>query len=257
MITEKRPASWQELQEWTAQILRECGWTAETEVKVNTVRGKVEIDVLAIETVQGRDYKTLIECKNWKARVPQNVVHGFRTVMTDVGTNTGYIISRAGFQAGAYEAAANTNVKLLSWEEFQEVFVDQWYWTLLTQQAHDILDPLYSYLEPLPAMIHWDDYLNESEISRLKEMYRHHFPLGALIMALQPFMAMLPGRKDRIRLPMGDRAKDYGDLPHSLTSCMGYREFFDALTDYSLPILAEFRSFRDIAFKRRDAAEGS
>ena len=175
--------------------------------------------------------------------------------MADVGANTGYIISRVGFQAGAYEAAANTNVKLLSWEEFQEVFVDQWYWTFLTQQAHDILDPLCSYLEPLPAMIHWDEYLNGGEVARLKEMYRQHFPLGALIMALQPFMAMLPGRKERIRLPLGDRARDYGELPYPLTSCMGYREFFDALTEYSLPILSEFRSFRDIAFERKDAAE--
>ena len=104
-------------------------------------------------------------------------------------------------------------------------------------------------------MIHWDDYLDEGEIARLKEMYRQHFPLGALIMALQPFRAMLPGRRDRIRLPLGDRAKDYGDLPDPLTSCIGYREFFDALKDYSLPILAEFQSFRDIAFERKDLAE--
>lgn len=257
MITEKSPESWQQLQEWTAQILRECGWAAETEVKVNTVRGMAEIDVYAMETVQGREYKTLVECKNWKARVPQNVVHGFRTVMADVGANTGYIISKAGFQAGAYEAAANTNVKLLSWTEFQEVFEDQWYWTCLSQQAHEVLDPLCSYLEPLPAMIHWDSYLNESEIDRLKEMYHRHFPLGALIMALQPFMAMLPGRKERIRLPLGDRAKDYGDLPDALTSRTGYREFFDELVKHALPILAEFQSFRDLALERKKAAEGA
>jgi restriction system protein len=160
MITEKHPESWQQLQESTAQILRECGWTAETEVKVSTVRGTAEIDVFAIEMVQGREYKVLFECKNWTARVPQNMVHGFRTVMTDVGANTGYIISKAGFQAGAYEAAANTNIRLLSWTEFQEVFEDQWYWTYLTQQADEdkVLDPLCSYLEPLPAMIHWDAY---------------------------------------------------------------------------------------------------
>jgi restriction system protein len=163
MITEKSPESWQLLQEWTVQILRECGWTAETEVKVKTVRGSAEIDVFAIETVQGREYKTLVECKNWTARVPQNVVHGFRTVMGDVGANTGYVISKAGFQAGAYEAAANTNVRLLSWTEFQEVFVEQWYWTYLTQQTYEVLDPLCSYLEPLPAMAAWDSYLMKAK----------------------------------------------------------------------------------------------
>jgi hypothetical protein len=257
MITEKSPESWQQLQECKAQILRECGWTAETEIKVRMVRGTAKIDVFAIETVQGREYKTLIECKNWTTRVPQNVVHGFRAVMADIGANTGYIISRAGFQAGAYEAAANTNIRLLSWAEFQEVFEDQWYWTYLTRQAYEVLDPLCSYLEPLPAMIHWDSYLNEGEVARLKEMYHQHFPLGALIFALQPFMAMLPGRKERIRLPLGDRARDYGDLPESLTSRTSYREFFDDLVKYALPILAEFQSFRDLAFERKGAAERS
>lgn len=92
-MTDKRPDSWQQLLEWTAQTLRECGWTAETEVKVNLVRRKAEKHVFATETVQGRECKTLIGCKNWATRVRQNVVHGYRTVMTDVGANTGYAIS--------------------------------------------------------------------------------------------------------------------------------------------------------------------
>jgi restriction system protein len=255
MITEKTPETWQQLQEWTAQILRECGWTAETDITVQTVRGAVEIDVHATEVVQGRQYITLIECKNWTARIPQAVVHGFRTVVADIGANTGYIISRAGFQSGAYEAAVNTNVKLLSWTEFQEVFEDQWYWTHLTQQAREVLDPLCSYLEPLPAMIHWDGYLHDDEVARLKEMYHKHFPLGALILALQPFMARL--RKERIRLPLGDGAKVYGELPEVLTSRTGYREFFEELVAYSLPILAEFQAFRDIALERKKAREAA
>jgi len=75
VITEKIPADWRQLQDWTAQILRECGWNAETEVTVKLVRGSAEIDVLAIESVRGREYKTLVECKNWRNRVPQTVVH--------------------------------------------------------------------------------------------------------------------------------------------------------------------------------------
>jgi hypothetical protein len=84
-------------------------------------------------------------------------------------------------------------------------------------------------------------------------MYHQHFPLGALIFALLPFMAMLPGRKERIRLPLGDRVQEYGELPKSLTSRMGYREFFDELVKHALPILTEFRSFRGLAFKRKAA----
>ncbi|TNC59559.1 restriction endonuclease [Rubellimicrobium roseum] len=103
MITEAVPNTWQDLQEQTAQILRECGWSAETEVTVATVRGQVELDVLATETVQGREYKAIVECKNWASRVPQAVIHSFRTVVGDIGAHSGYIVSRAGFQAGAYQ----------------------------------------------------------------------------------------------------------------------------------------------------------
>ncbi len=173
--------------------------------------------------------------------------------MADVGANTGYIISRAGFQAGAYKAAANTNVRLLSWTEFQELFEDQWYWTHLTRQVHDVLDGLCSYLEPLPAMMHWDSYLNEGETDRLKELYHQHAPLGMLIMALQPYMFRF---KERVRLPLGDHAKHYGDLPESVTSRTGYREFFDELVQHALPILREFQSFRELAFERKKAVEG-
>lgn len=255
MITQNEPATWQDLQTSTAQILNECGIQAQTEVTLETVRGQVEIDVLATENVQGREHKVLVECKNWKAKVPQNVVHGFRTVVTDIGANVGYIVSKAGFQSGAYEAAANTNIKLMTWWEFQEAFEDQWYWSHLSNQAHERLDGLCSYLEPIPAMSAWDRYLDEPDIERLKEMYKQHFPLGALILALQPFMAMLPGKRQRIRLPLGDRAGEYGNLPDRLTAQTGYREFFDQLVEYSIPILVEFRSYRDKAFARKAEAE--
>lgn len=255
LITKNEPATWQELQTWTAQILIECGIQAQTEVTIDTVRGRVEIDVLATENVQGREHTVLVECKNWSAKVPQTVVHGFRTVVHDIGANVGYIVSKAGFQSGAFEAAANTNIRLLTWWEFQDAFVDQWYWNHLSNQAYEQLDGLCSYLEPIPAMSAWDMYLDEHDVNRLKEMYQQHVPLGVLIFALQPFMAMLPGRKERIRLPLGDRAGEYGNLPEILTAQAGYREFFDELVEYSKPILAEFRSYRDKAFAKKAEAE--
>jgi restriction system protein len=72
------------------------------------VRGTAEIDVYATETVDGRSYTILVECKNWTARVPQAVIHGFRTVVADSGANLGYIVSAAGFQSGALTAAELT-----------------------------------------------------------------------------------------------------------------------------------------------------
>lgn len=257
MITEKYPQTWQELQEWCAQILRESGWEAETEVTVGLVRGQAEIDVLAVETVRGREYKTLVECKNWASKVPQHVVHSFRTVVADVGANAGYIVSKAGFQAGAYKAAEHTNVKLLTWHEFQEIFEQQWYWEFLTKYVVENLEPLGGYLEPIPAMAHWDHYLEAEEVERLKQLYKEHLPLGALIMALSPYIGMIDGQSTKFELPLGERGKVYSSLPESICERTGYREFITELQDHCMPILKEFRQYRDIAFARRDSAEGN
>ena len=256
MITEKEPQTWQQLQVWCAQIFHECGWQAKTEVTVDLVRGRAEIDVLATETVRGREYKTLVECKNWSSRVPQHVVHSFRTVVADVGANAGYIVSMAGFQAGAYQAVEHTNVKLLTWHEFQEIFEQQWYWEYLTKYVVEHLEPLGDYLEPIPAMTHWDQYLEKEEVERLKQLYREHQPLGVLIMALSPYIGMLNGQSTRLELPLEERARLYSSLPQSICDRTGYREFIAELQDHCMPILNEFRQFRDIAFARRDAAAG-
>jgi restriction system protein len=252
MITEKRPGNWRELQDWTAKILCECGWTAGTEVTIKLARGKASIDVLATEHVQGRDYLTLIECKHWANPVPQAVAHSFRTVVAEAGANAGYIVSQAGFQSGAYEAVEHSNVKLLTWEEFQASFEEQWYWSYYVK---DVLDPLCSYLEPLPAMASWDKYLDQEHVSRLVAMYRENFPLGDLIMSMHPVQGMIPGRRNRIILPLDDRTKDYGNLPENLYALTGYREFLDALANHALPLLDKFRSYRDMALERKKRAE--
>lgn len=258
LITEKKPENWKELQDLCAGILKECGWNAKTEVNVDLVRGKAELDVFAIENVNGREYKTIVECKNWKNPVPQSVVRDFRTVVADLGANSGYIVSRAGFQKGAYEAAELTNVKLLTWEEFQLEFVEQWYWEHLTKYVVEKLDGLMSYLEPLPAMSHWDMYLDDSDVERLIEMFHDHQNVGILIMTLSPYMAKLKGREGlRIDLPLSVKARECSkcELPDNINNRTGYREFLAELESYCEPILIEFRSYRDIAMSRKEAGE--
>jgi hypothetical protein len=112
VITTATPETWQGLQVEVARILTECQFGVEVEKQIATVRGNVEIDVYAEETVRGRRYVILCECKFWKAAIPQHVIHGFRTVVADTGAHKGYIISIKGFQAGSYSAADLTNVEL-------------------------------------------------------------------------------------------------------------------------------------------------
>lgn len=254
MISESQPANWKELQEWTSQILSECGWKSNTEVKLPTVRGQVELDVYALEVVAGREYRTAVECKYWAERVPQHVAHSFRTVVADLGVNSGYIVSRAGFQAGAYQAVEKTNIRLLTWEEFQSLFEEQWYYSYFVEEVTKRFDDLTPYLEPLPAMAAWDQYLNPEEVDRLKEMFNQYFWLGALLLACHPAVAKW-GAMGRVVLPLGlPKEDEHGTCPEALRSCTGYRQFIVELEKICTPLLAEFQSFRDRAMRRK--AEG-
>src|SRR5690349_17969595 len=113
MIMSSDPTGWQDLQEQVGRVMRECGFKVKIEETITTVRGPVTVDVLAEEDVEGRKYKILCECKHWRRRVPQSIVHGFRTIVTDAGAHAGYIVSSVGFQSGAYSAADLTNINIL------------------------------------------------------------------------------------------------------------------------------------------------
>jgi len=126
MIYNCDPTDWKNLQDLVASIFREIGCETFTEKEIDTVRGKVEVDVYAKDNKSTPESLYICECKFWNKPVPKNVVHSFRTVIADSGANHGYIISKKGFQSGAYDAAINSNITLRSWSEFQEEFFNIW-----------------------------------------------------------------------------------------------------------------------------------
>jgi hypothetical protein len=126
-MIEGEPTNWRELQERVAAILRECGMSVGVEADVDIVRGTVNIDVYADDLKQRPPAKFVCECKCWKKSIPKTVVHALRTVVADSGSNWGLIISSKGFQSGAREAAENSNVRLVRWEEFQQMFAPRWW----------------------------------------------------------------------------------------------------------------------------------
>lgn len=121
MIFCKNPSSWQDLEEKTKSILKVCGYKTR-KCKIKTARDSVNVDVLAINDEE----KILCECKYWKKKVPKTIIHSFITVVSNYGANKGYIISKNGFQKGSYEATKNTNIKLLNWFEFQNLYERKW-----------------------------------------------------------------------------------------------------------------------------------
>jgi hypothetical protein len=182
MITTNIPQHWQELQSETARILAESGFVVETEEVVETARGKVEIDVYGQENIQGRWFTTLCECKHWKAAVPQAIIHGFRTVVSDIGANKGYIISLAGFQTGAFSAAELTNIELVTWAQFRDAFETSWLSNFFSPQLLQELNGLMTYAEPfLPA---WFEKLSAEDQEKFLELKAEHEELGWLLQHL-------------------------------------------------------------------------
>jgi restriction system protein len=124
-INNKEPKNWRELQLFVNEILDECGYLTQIEKTIQTLRGKVEIDVYA-EKDEGIKTIILCECKFWKNNIPQTVVHSLKSVVNDFGATNGFVISKVGFQSGAKEAVDKSNITLLTWSDFQELFLSKW-----------------------------------------------------------------------------------------------------------------------------------
>ena len=228
------------------EILRECGLEVNTEVHRETVRGAVEFDVYGQEEIEGRIYSVACECKHWRARIPQSAVHAFRTVVGDMGVNVGYVISIAGFQRGAIQAAEHTNVKLRTWEEFQGEFERSWYLKFFSPGIAEELDPLLTYTEPLlPA---WFGQLAEEDKERYLALREKYEAFGLLVMSLTPLYRMLQRDPQIPTLPIVEHIpKDSPlrrEVPTEILTARGYRELYDSAVAFGGVAIAAFRAIR-------------
>ncbi|WP_192563878.1 restriction endonuclease [Pseudomonas gozinkensis] len=245
MISRNVPDSWQALQTEVGRILHECGFDVEVEKKTQAVRGAVELDVYAEETVRGRKYAIVCECKYWKSRIPQNVVHGFRTVVQDIGANIGYIISMEGFQSGAISASDLTNLKLVTWQEFQDIFEESWYEGFFTNQIHERLSSLMTYAEPFAPT--WFEQMSDEDKSTYFALRDKYEPFAWVMQSLGPYSRRfranpIPQLPLRMRL---DADPTLGTIPAHILDETGYRELLEASLAYGEAALSEFRVLRD------------
>lgn len=149
MIENPEPNDWKDLQAGVCRIFNEIGLQAEQDKELKTPRGKVSLDVFAIDprSVDGIQY--VVECKNWKSSVPQSVVHSFTTVMHEVGANIGYIVSQQGFQKGAIEYLRNTNIQGITYADFQNHYLGVWIDRHFCPTVGNVADSLIQYTEPI------------------------------------------------------------------------------------------------------------
>src|SRR5690606_23468082 len=72
-----------------------------------------QLDVTFTFSIGSVHYRTIIQCKDWKSPVKQEQVLAFRSVLDDIpGQPRGIMVSRAGFQKGARNAAAHHGIQL-------------------------------------------------------------------------------------------------------------------------------------------------
>lgn len=179
------PANWKALQNNVCQILTECGYQANTPKKLNSTRGKVEVDVYAVDNNSYPMITYICECKNWNRRVRQDVVFSFRTIVNDIGADVGIIISLKGFQSGAIKTAKNTNIRLLSWEDFQKTFLIRWYNTYFIPRIYEISRQFIAYTEPINSHIKRKaDNLENEKFKKFISLRKKYETLSFLILGL-------------------------------------------------------------------------
>lgn len=241
MITEREPENWRELQSEVARILTECGMHSDVEKTIPLARGTAEIDVIAVETIQGRTSTIFCECKLWKNSVPQSVIHAFRTVVAEGGANVGYVITSSDFQRGAFAAADLTNLRLLTWADFQAEFEATWIERYLRPEVTKRLDALFSLVEPiLPRAF---DELDEVAKVKFLELREKYFELGWTAMMFTTYFKLV--HPDVPDLPLRDRweprSKTNG-MTSDLLNATAYGDFLKILIPLGEQAVSELKA---------------
>ncbi len=226
MITRHKPSDWQDLENSVAEILEKSGLHTEQKKTISTSRGQVEIDVFATQNIGARSLILLCECKNWSNNIPQGVVHSFRTVLDDSGANVGYLISAKGFQSGAYEAAKNSNVRLVNWEGFQDEFEEEYFKNYFKAKLMESVDHMMTYVEPLSVGTFLvSGKLPQENVVKFEKLVEEYEAFGFLCLINYPGMESIT-QKPRLLLPLSVTSPEASPrLPSSIREVPDYEGF--------------------------------
>ena len=232
------PKDWQELEEMVAQVFSEMGFDAQRSKTIETVRNNVVVDVVANDLAATPAVKIFVECKQWKKKIPQDVVHAFRTVIQDAGANLGIIVAAKGFQVGAIDAAQSSNLLLLNWLEFQEYFYERWLQKMIIhvgEYADDVIE-FYDYFGKITRGLgegtNGRSLLENQRIAEsIQEKYIYFLPISK-------YTNMLPNHQIKFPLHLKSPHGSDGDFYFATP-----REYFDMVIANRDIALAEFNAF--------------
>jgi predicted Mrr-cat superfamily restriction endonuclease len=124
----EQPKSWRDLQTKVKEIYSSLGYQVQENITVGGGKAKHQIDVLVTFEFGGQNYRIIIECKYWSSKVKKSQVSSLIGILADTGAEKGIIVSKMGFQRGAYSLATYTNIELLTYDELlqkAELFVER------------------------------------------------------------------------------------------------------------------------------------
>jgi Restriction endonuclease len=240
LITGKNPNTSQELVLLVELILSECGMRTKRQAKLHLRSGLVVADILADENIDGVNHRIICECKNWRKNITNEIVHAFRTIVHDADARRGYVISRADFEAEALETAQRTNIEVITFSRFQNIYFGKWigrrWWTIENEASnfnayYELRRPGYHLLTDDNQRAAYDAIWNEYLFAGL---------------ALVPFFAYF--RMDEQR-PWPSLPFDFSELdksssivPADIRAATGYREFLELLIHYVKAGLRQLRA---------------
>jgi len=236
-IYRHEPKDWKDLQNKVAKIFSDMGYNTDVEKDIELVRGKVNVDVYAIKYNLSVREVHIAECKYWTEPIPKSVVHSVRTVLSNYGANSGYIISKNGFQSGAYDAAANSNLYLLSFEEFQLNYRVQWL-DKVVDELELLGYPLRKYSDPLENF--YDREFEKLSADKQKKFItltkKHH--INSLASFRLHYKNAISGQLELEYIDMVVE-KNSKDFPENIKiNCL--MDYFDYLKDYCRNGVKEF-----------------
>ena len=132
-----------------------------------------------------------------------------------------------GFQSGAFKAAQNSNVLLLDWQGFQELFVDRWYHQYALPKIRKEADPLVEYTEPINSRIFKKaEALNQERYAKFRSLREEYRSLAFFALYIDDAWEW---KKERLRLPLKDQLgeKIKRRLPKDLLEVTTLRDFVE------------------------------
>ena len=134
-----------------------CNFKITHDVRIPVEDGTYQIDVYAVFTAMGVEFKVLCECKQYSSPVGRDKVAILNDKLKSVGAHKGILLSTSGFQSGAIQYAKVHGIALIR--------VDDYHFEYLShsngQQENDDNDPFLYAEKNMPPYVAFECTTNE------------------------------------------------------------------------------------------------